>query len=60
MLKTYEIWATQGQGECFAKRFARLEDALKYVEEHEKEASFGIKYPDDTWHDWNDPKASPK
>lgn len=45
----YELWATQGQGPVFCESFPTLEQALSHVEEG---ASFGIKYPNGTWHKW--------
>lgn len=48
----YELWATQGQGGSKELEFKTLEEALKFVEDHFGQASFGIKYPDGTWHKW--------
>lgn len=48
----YEVWATQGQGNIKVARFNTLDEALGYVRQHYGEASFGIKQPDGTWHEW--------
>ena len=48
----YTIMATQGQGGAEVGKFNTLEEALKYVDEHEGEASFGFVYPNGTWHEW--------
>jgi hypothetical protein len=48
----YEIWATQGQGGDKIAEFKSLADALAYVEQHEGEASYAIKYPNGQWHRW--------
>jgi hypothetical protein len=52
----YELWATQGQGPGTKPdmEFATLEEALEHVDKHKGEAAFAIKYPDGTWHDWDD------
>ena len=48
----YEIHATQGQGGVLVEKKNSLKEALQYVQDHEGRASFGIKYPDGTWHKW--------
>lgn len=48
----YELWATQGQGGSKELEFATLEEALEHVKKHAGEASFAIKYPDKSWHQW--------
>lgn len=53
MEKKYEIWATQGQGGVLIKKVLSLKMALRYFKKHEGEASFGIKYPNGKWHDWD-------
>ena len=55
----FGIWLYQGQGaysEEEAKtpsfEFDTLDEALKYVHDHEGEASFAITYPDGSYHVW--------
>lgn len=38
----YQIFATQGQGECYCDRFDSLAVAERYIRVHEGEASFRI------------------
>jgi hypothetical protein len=51
----YKLWVTQGQGPGSTPQaeFETLKEALEHVRAHEGEASFGIEYPDGTWHDWD-------
>ncbi len=56
---SYKVWGTQGQGtgENPDETFPTLEEALAFVRTHKDDASWGIEYPDGTWHDWsNEPK----
>jgi hypothetical protein len=46
----YEVWADN----VLVKECTQLRYALDYVQEHQKEASFKIKYPDGRTHNWND------
>ena len=48
----YVVHVTQGQGDVIEGVFPSLEAALNYISAHKSEASFGIKYPDGHWHDW--------
>ena len=48
----YLVYASQGQGGVEVCICNSLEEAIEYVEEHEGEASFGIKQPDGTWYNW--------
>ena len=48
----YTVFATQGQGGGPECDFDTLEEALQYVGDHKGEASFGILYPNGTWHKW--------
>ncbi len=54
----YEVWMTQGQGGCLIETFETLDEAITYAKEgiNNKEGSFGIKYSDGTWHQWEDKK----
>ena len=53
---TYDLFVTQGQGSGPNPdlTFDTLEEALQHVEEHKGEASFGIRYPDGSWHKWEE------
>jgi hypothetical protein len=56
---SYKVWGTQGQGpgENPDETFSTLAEALTFVRTHKDDASWGIEYPDGTWHDWsNEPK----
>lgn len=46
----YEVWWSCGRGTQCGPRFRLLDDALRYVAEHAAEASFAIRRPDGTWH----------
>lgn len=50
--KPLKVHASQGQGGMLWNTFDSLEEALTEVRDHEGEASFGIEYPDGTWHQW--------
>ena len=54
---SYEVYGTQGQGgsEHPDETFPTLEEALAFVKTHKDDGSWGIKYPDGTWHKWGDP-----
>jgi hypothetical protein len=54
----YTVWATQGQGSMLVECMDTLSDALLYVKLHEREASHGIKYPDGSWHNWDEKPAA--
>lgn len=45
----FEVWMTQGQGECKGPEFPSLREAYDYVKEHLGEGSFAIKNPDGSW-----------
>jgi hypothetical protein len=45
----YEVWFSKGEGTEAGPRFHRLEDALRYVEEHAGEATFAIRGPVGFW-----------
>jgi hypothetical protein len=53
--KKFLVHASQGQGDCVPPdlEFDTLKEVLDWVDEHKDEASFGIEYPDGTWHNWN-------
>jgi hypothetical protein len=46
----YEVWWSRGSGTYKGPRFRRLEDALRYVDEHAAEASFAVRGPVGYWH----------
>jgi len=46
----YEVWWSRGRGAHCGPRFRLLSDALRYVAQHADEASFAIRRPDGTWH----------
>jgi len=48
----FEIWASQGQSGIKIEEVSSLEIALKYIEDHEGEASFAIKLPNGEWYKW--------
>lgn len=48
----YEVWASQGQGGCKVKEYKSLKACLNFIKRNEGSASFGVKYPDGTWHKW--------
>jgi predicted RNA-binding Zn-ribbon protein involved in translation (DUF1610 family) len=52
---SYEVYGTQGQGgsEHPDEAFPTLEEALAFVKTHRDDGSWGIKYPDGTWHKWH-------
>lgn len=45
----YEIWMSCGHGMKPGPKFRFLEDARRYVTEHEAEASLAVKDPDGHW-----------
>lgn len=49
----YVIYVSQGMGGGPEEVFWTLEAALKYVEEHEHEASFAIRQPNGKWYNWS-------
>lgn len=52
----YEVYGTQGQGgsDHPDEIFLTLDRALDFVKTHKDDGSWGIKYPDGTWHKWGD------
>jgi hypothetical protein len=48
----YEIYIIQGQSRVLAERAPNLKLAVDYVNEHLKEGSWAIKYPNGNWHEW--------
>lgn len=49
----YVIMMTGGQGGGpTGYEFDYLHDALQFVYDHEGDGSFGIVYPDGSWHQW--------
>ncbi len=53
----YEIYWSRGHGTHCGPRFRTLEDALKYVHDHQGRASFSIRKPDDVWYRSREPLA---
>lgn len=49
----YEVWMTQGQGGDCVDKFKTLQEALDLIEKYKDDGSFGVKYPDGTWHNWD-------
>jgi len=54
----YELWATQGQGGSREAYFRTLKEALAHIDQHKGKASFAIKYPDGSWHQWDAPEET--
>ena len=50
---TYKIWMTQGQGGDVVDTCNTLNEALALVEKYKDDGSFGIEYPNGTWHNWS-------
>jgi hypothetical protein len=50
--KRHIVMATQGQGGIPVRSYARLGWALRYIERHRGEASFGVILPTGEWHTW--------
>ncbi len=50
----YEVWMTQGQGDCLVETFDTLDEAITCAQEgiDNKEGSFGIKYSGTWIHKW--------
>ena len=42
--KPYEIWGSQGQGGCLIKKVKTHKKAVKYINKHNGEMSFAIKF----------------
>jgi len=48
----YEVYMTQGQGDCGPVLYPSLESALASIKLSERQGSFKIKYPNGEWHKW--------
>lgn len=45
----YEVWWSAGNGTHIGPRFKHLDDAIRYVHDHEGEASHAIRGPSGRW-----------
>lgn len=45
----YEIWFSTGSGMQPGPKFRSEQDALRYVEQHARDASYAIRCPDGHW-----------
>ena len=48
----YEVWSSCGDGCQRGPRFRLLDDAVRYVTQHNGEASFAIRCPDGHWYEF--------